>query len=296
MQNNDEKLQHQQQPAIGFGNQPSTSKKLQSHILTELDALCRLHILPTERLTGFPKPKRVSWPKTSEWSGFCQVFPQLRDAITPIECGKGGDCMYHAIAVALNELLGISRLSFQDIRNIAAHTLDSSNFELFRSAWVERVSVNVKAFQSMPPVQQMIVMKNSLLTCGQDSSGYAAWGDDSVLQLLLLQSNLFKHLGIGFAVLRMDKRVFGKSDPRRSHTKHHRIFSLQIFRTAETRHLILLLNLNQTHFQLLRTTGLHKSVDNGPNKHSVFAINGLPGELNVLSKNLQVILSHKDWP
>jgi hypothetical protein len=197
----------------------------------------------------------------------------LVEHIYVLECGAGGDCLFHALAGGLNQLHEAPIFSMQQMRELAAAQLTPEVFggsDGFFQNWD-------------PPDHYGRLARRRLLKMSSDAErvvamrgiisrvGHGYWGETETLRHLLLFAPPFRDRRIGFAVV-------GLQDPPPGQKVGPKPFT-QILRLQDTEHLMCLYHVRHggrdEHWMLLGVT----PTDGSPTIASTFPINSYPPPL-----------------
>lgn len=185
----------------------------------------------------------------SEWK---TVPPAVRSRLYLLDCGGGGDCLYHVLAAALNQLHSWPLFTARDVRRWASSQLNEKNVELFLQSLHTKPALPT----SLKKVDERVawVRRNLIEKTG-------IWGSEGVLEYLLLNAPPFLDNKLGFAVIR-----FFKGAPQ-----------TQRFCLPSTQHLITILNYRNEHWLLVGVTPHNRSCDIA----SCWPLNSYPAPLYV---------------
>ena len=106
------------------------------------------------------------------------------------ECGGGGDCLFHCLAVALTRLL-VKEITMAQVRCRVADTLTATTLPLFLTAIYEDQDKKV-------PVRSPSLLETRRLV---STRGTTFQGTDTILRWLLQYDVLFQQLKLGFIIL-----------------------------------------------------------------------------------------------
>jgi len=137
-----------------------------------------------------------------------EQFPQ-EDVLHVMECGGGGDCLFHAIAQGLRTsgYPELANVSMQDIRNWAAEMLTLDNLPMFVQDWN----------QSKEKQMSLEEIQKRIRSCGNDYQG-----ETGTLQFLLCHHPILKKYRLGFMVINLHSHRFRTPQPK---TKKDRLIA-----------------------------------------------------------------------
>lgn len=132
-----------------------------------------------------------------------------------IECGGGGDCMFHVISTAFSELFA-RVYTMQDIRFLTAQSIDKDNVSVFQTTF------GLKA-KDLQHIQQLV-----------NKQGHAFIGSVDLLEWMVNTTWLKEH-NLGFVVY----SSYGLDFP-------------TVVETPSTTLYLLMANINNSHWQLIK--------------------------------------------
>lgn len=193
------------------------------------------------------------------WASLLGTSPSLK-SVYVLDCGAGGDCLFHVVANGYNHLFQNPFLfKMEGVRELAAFQLGRLPEALAREFVVDLFG----KVPSLEPISSLVQRLQTVIR----RPGNEYWGETGTLRQLLMNSPPFADFKIGFAVLYMrDKPIAwrpitdkerayytkrGKPAPARIPVKWEPHAETHVIQRKDTELLMFLHCLNDTHWVLV---------------------------------------------
>ncbi len=195
---------------------------------------------------------------TKSWNTFANISswnnPNLPTDVKYMrwmECGGGGDCMFFAIAEALNQQLKKPDWTMQKVRNLASSLVTEKNVDEMLNEYAQMEIKSEKFDPATILKEQDIKKRIEQLQKAIITPGWTFEGDDLILKHLLGHAPFSD---IGFVVLSCFNQL-RKVDPKLAKTKDEKVLCfcprVSVIKNDKSKWFISLYNLRNVHWQLL---------------------------------------------
>jgi hypothetical protein len=204
------------------------------------------------------KPLTESVPR---WRHFVGANPMLK-AMFALDCGGGGDCLFHVLAAGYNHLFQKLLFDMQGMRNLTAQQVVALRSEQLDEFLIDLYGRKPDAVRNWTAENKAAYLQSLIRRPGN-----SYWGETGTLRQLLLHHPAFRDYGIGFAVVSIRSKPIafraisdhessayvasGKQPPSTVAAKWEPRVEITVIRTKQTRFLLFMHCLENAHWVLL---------------------------------------------